>query len=544
MRFQDKMGVYSKEEIYNEYCGFLSMSMDEYMEIQNRLLEEQIDLWSNCSLGQSILKGKYPKTIEQFRSMVPLTTYDDYANRLLGKQNDSLPMDPVLWIQTTWEGGIHPLKVAPYTKGMLDTYQRNSMACFILATGKGPNDFDISLGDHMLYALAPLPYATGILPLILQNEVDVKFLPPVSEANSMSFSQRNKVGFKQGLSQGIEYFFGLGSVTHYVSQSVTALSSSKGNSSLKSKLSGVSPKMLLRLMNAKKKCKQENRDLLPKDLFHLKGMMVAGTDNRCYRKDLEYMWGVAPLEVFAGTEPTLIGTETWDRDGMYFFPDPAFYEFISEEELRKEEKDPSYIPRTVMMNEVQEGTTYEIVLTILKGGAFARYRVGDMYRCLGCKDGKRGIPRFNYIDRVRKVIDIAGFTRITENSIRHAIELSNLPIKDFVACKEYNENNRPYMHMYVEMERNALMSHAISVDILKEHLSIYFKYIDNDYTDLKKILGIDPLEITIVKCGTFDMYEDINKEKIRVMNPSREEMNSLLNCHGSLGRRNYRHDWL
>ena len=105
------------------------------------------------------------------------------------------------------------------------------------------------------------------------------------------------------------------------------------------------------------------------------------------------------------------------------------------------------------------------------------------------------------------MIDIAGFTRITENSIRHAIELSNLPINDFVACKEYNENNRPYMHMYVEMERNALMSHAISVDILKEHLSIYFKYIDNDYTDLKKILGIDPLEITIVKCGTFDMYE-------------------------------------
>ena len=48
--------------------------------------------------------------------MVPLTEYEDYADILLTKQPDMLPGNPVIWIQTTWEGGKHPIKVAPYTR--------------------------------------------------------------------------------------------------------------------------------------------------------------------------------------------------------------------------------------------------------------------------------------------------------------------------------------------------------------------------------------------------------------------------------------------
>ena len=91
MRFQEKLHQYTKEEIWEEYCGFLTLTSEEFMAIQNRLLMEQIELWSASGLGQSILKGKYPRTIEEFREMVPLTTYEDYANTLLGKQTSALP---------------------------------------------------------------------------------------------------------------------------------------------------------------------------------------------------------------------------------------------------------------------------------------------------------------------------------------------------------------------------------------------------------------------------------------------------------------------
>ncbi len=546
MRFQEKLHEYSKEEIWEEYCGFLTLSKEGFMDIQKRLLMEQIELWSSCGLGQSILKGKHPRTIEEFREMVPLTTYEDYAPTLLSKQTGDLPGEPVLWVQTTWEGGVHPIKVAPYTKGMLDTFKHNVMSCLILATSRKKGDFDISVTDHMLYALAPLPYVTGLLPLLFKDEIDIEFLPSVRDAVNMSFKERNVQGFKLGMKKGIEYFFGLGSVLYYVSQSITSMPLGR-KKSLKDRLSGISPKMMARYMVAKKKCRKENRELLPKDLFQLKGFMCAGTDNRCYKEDLERMWGIPPMEIFAGTESTCIGCETWSREGVYFLPDACFYEFIPENELDKNLADPEYQPRTILWDEVVPGGVYEIVLTVLKGGAFARYRIGDMFRCtgIGSQLENNQIPRFQYIDRVPQVIDIAGFTRITENSINQAIELSSLPIAAWTAKKEFTDNNRPYLHLYVELERDNLAGSAVSIRILQDQLGIYFRYLDQDYEDLKKILGVDPLKITLLKCGTFETYRRRFGTPIRSMNPGSREISDLLGCHqGGVGKEVFRNEWV
>ena len=546
MRFQEKLHEYSKEEIWEEYCGFLTLSKEGFMDIQKRLLMEQIELWSSCGLGQSILKGKHPRTIEEFREMVPLTTYEDYAPTLLSKQTGDLPGEPVLWVQTTWEGGVHPIKVAPYTKGMLDTFKHNVMSCLILATSRKKGDFDISVTDHMLYALAPLPYVTGLLPLLFKDEIDIEFLPSVRDAVNMSFKERNVQGFKLGMKKGIEYFFGLGSVLYYVSQSITSMPLGR-KKSLKDRLSSISPKMMARYMVAKKKCRKENRELLPKDLFQLKGFMCAGTDNRCYKEDLERMWGIPPMEIFAGTESTCIGCETWSREGVYFLPDACYYEFIPENELDKNLADPEYQPRTILWDEVVPGGVYEIVLTVLKGGAFARYRIGDMFRCtgIGSQLENNQIPRFQYIDRVPQVIDIAGFTRITENSINQAIELSSLPIAAWTAKKEFTDNNRPYLHLYVELERDNLAGSAVSIRILQDQLGIYFRYLDQDYEDLKKILGVDPLKITLLKCGTFETYRRRFGTPIRSMNPGSREISDLLGCHqGGVGKEVFRNEWV
>ena len=546
MRFQEKLHQYSKEEIWEEYCGFLTLSSEEFMGIQNRLLLEQIEMWSASGIGQSILKGKHPRTVEEFREMVPLTTYEDYATTLLAKQYSALPEDPVVWVQTTWEGGIHPIKTAPYTKAMLDTFKHNVISCMILSTSRQKGDFDVRVTDHLLYSLAPMPYVTGLLPLLLEDEIDIEFFPSVKDAVKMSFKERNKQGFKLGMKKGLEFSFGLGSVLYYVSQSVA--SAQAGGMPLKEKLLGTSPKMMWRYLRAKRKCKREHRDLLPKDLFQLKGFMCAGTDNRCYKKDLEEMWGVAPLELFAGTEPTCIGCETWNREGVYFFPDACFYEFIPEEELNRNMANPDYQPRTVLWDEVVPGGVYEIVLTVLKGGAFARYRVGDVFRCAGIGSQAEGnsIPRFQFVDRVPQMIDIAGFTRITEKSIQQAIQLSRLPIAAWTAKKEFTENHRPYLHIYVELERSNLINSAISIRILQDQLGIYFRYLDQDYEDLKKILGIDPLKITLLKCGTFELYEHKFGQKIRTMNPEGGEINDLLNCHrvDSYGKGDLLNEWI
>ena len=527
MSLSEQLQKQQYQEIWNQYCGFLDLNMEEYMNIQKRLMEEQISLWSSSTIGKTILKGKIPGNIEEFREMVPLTNYEDYADILLRKDGESLPGNPVIWIQTTWEGGKHPIKVAPYTRSMLDTFRNNVVACLLLATSQEKGKFSYEEGDKMLYGLAPLPYATGLLPLLLGEETDIRFLPEVKEAVNMSFSQRNKLGFKLALQKDVELFFGLGSVAYAVSQSLA--SSGAGSKDLASLLK-CDPHMLYRMAKAKRLSKKENHPIRPKDLFGLKGFMVAGTDNRCYKDELEALWGIRPMEIFAGTEPSLIGTESWTRNGMYFFPDSCFYEFITEADMEKNEEDPSFVPHTLLMDEVIPGEVYELVLTVLKGGAFARYRCGDMYRCVGLtnrEDGTR-IPRFEYIDRVPSIIDIAGFTRISENGITSAIRLSGLPVHNWAAAKEFNENNRPFLHMYVEVEKGALAERAVSSEILKEILSTYFKYIDQDYRDLKKILGMDPLVVTILKCGSFGAYSEKYGKTLRHMNPSRRELAELI----------------
>lgn len=534
MKFEEKLKEYKDWDLWKEYCGFLELTTEEFMAIQNRLMLEQLRIWEKSGIGKRLLKGKQPKTIEEFRKVMPLTSYEDYADVLSLKDKTMLPDDPVIWIQTTWEGGRHTIKLAPYTRGMLETYQNNMLGCLMLSTSDGRGNFDVSPKDTILYALAPLPYATGIFPMLLNDAISIEFLPPVKEAQKLSFSERNKKGFKMGLKKGIDFFFGVGSVTYYVSLSIASLGSGHkgGKKSGDEKGTGmsVSPFMLARFLRAKKRCQKEGRELLPKDIFRLKGFMCAGTDNRLYRDDLEKMWGIRPMEIFAGTEPTCIGTEIWSRDGMYFFPDACFYEFIPEKEMERSLSDPSYQPRTCLMNEVEEGEKYELVISVLKGGVFMRYRVGDVYRCLALESDRDNVrfPRFEYIDRIPTVIDIAGFTRITENSVERVITLSGLAVEDWVAAKEVTENKRPFLHMYVEMKPECLFSSAVTVSILKEHMGVYFKYVDEDYKDLKKILGIDPLEITILRCGTFQTYYETGREKMRRINPTQYELGELL----------------
>ena len=86
----------------------------------------------------------------------------------------------------------------------------------------------------------------------------------------------------------------------------------------------------------------------------------------------------------------------------------------------------------------------------------------------------------------------------------------------------------------MELSPKTLLSQAISKEILREHLSVYFKYVDQDYKDLQKILGVDPLEITILKCGTFAEYQRRTGKKLRKINPSQYDVMELKQMEASV----------
>ena len=526
MKLDAKLREGDSGTMWREYLGFMDLSVDGYMDIQNRLMLEQLKGWCASGLGKQILGGAAaPETVEEFRRVVPLTTYEDYAETLLQKRDDLLPEPAVIWIKTTWEGGKHPIKVAPYTQGMLDTYRINMGACLMMfgATGRGR----YTVGKRVLSGFAPLPYATGLMGLMLRQETDMRFLPPYEIGRDLSFSQQTKLGFKMALGEGMDYLFSMGSVAYCISRMLT-------DPDKKHRKGKLSPRVAWRYLRAKARCARENRPMLPKDLFDLTGLVCAGTDNACYKDDLEEMWGVRPLELFAGTEPTLIGVETWNKNGLYFFPDPCFYEFLPLEEAAKLKQDPEHRPVTVLMDGVLPGEKYELIISVLKGGAFARYRTGDVYCCegVGSRDDQTRLPRFRYIDRMPDVIDIAGFTRITRDSIASVIDMSGLPIDGWFAAKEHDEAGHPFLHLYVEMRRGRAVNYALSSEILKEHLGIYFKYLDSDYKDLKKLLNMDPLEVTILISGAFERFEQVRGRRIAPINPPAQDIVDLLAFQG------------
>lgn len=533
MNFEEKLKKLSAEDIWQEYCGFLDFSLDEYMQVQQRLLMEQIELLSHCELGKRLFGDEAPKNMEEFRRRVPLTSYADYADVLLLKKTDQLPAPAVTWLKTTWEGGSMPAKWAPYSQAMLDTYKTNILCAMLLSTSNARGNFNVHSNARVLYSLAPMPYATGMFPDLIAPEIKLRFLPPVREARKMSFSQQTKKGYELGIKGGMDLFFGMSSILYGASRNLTSGVGGSGKG-LASHLVGMNPIMLWRLLSGVYRSRRDGTPLLPKDLFRLDGFVCVGTDSAMYKDDLEAMWGYRPLELAGGTEPSCMGTETWSKNGLCFFPDACFYEFIPEAEMRRNLKDKTYTPRTYLMNELVANQNYELVITVLKGGAFARYRVGDVYRCLRLKNAADGIdfPQFEYLDRIPTVIDISGFTRITEREISKVLDLSYLPIENWFALKEYDENNHSFLHLYAEMKPGAQGDVATEKEIIREHLGVYFRYYDGDYKDLKKLLGVDPLQVTILKCGTLEKYRETFGEEIERINPPKERVINLLRLSG------------
>ncbi len=530
MTFEQKLKKCSSSEIWQEYCGFLDLSLPEYMQIQKRLLMEQVELMSRCELGKRFFRKCVPSSVEEFRSTVPLTRFEDYADVLLPQKEEMLPEKPVIWLHTTWEGGDFPSKRAPYTESMLETYKRNIIGAMLLATSHERNHFNVQSGMRVLYSLAPLPYATGMFPDLISSEICLRFMPSVREARQMSFSQQMKKGYKLAVQHDMNLFFGMSSVLYGATKSLDALLGGGGKTRLRDLLA-INPRMLWRLIAAKYRQKRDGTPIKPKDLFHLKGFVCVGTDTALYKNDLEEAWGIRPLEIAGGTEPTCLGTETWSKNGLVFYPDACFYEFIPESELRREMEIPDYQPKTYLMDELVAGQKYELVITVLKGGAFLRYRVGDMYRCLRLQNplDKIDLPQFEYVDRVPTVIDIAGFTRITKREIDKVIALSRLPIGAWFAVKEYDKDGRSYLNLYTELDQDDDQSVSFCRSLLRDHLSLYFRSYDGDYKDLRRLLNVDPLRVTLLKSGTVERYERENNCKVPTVGAPREVVLEILN---------------
>ena len=521
------------EELWQMCCGFLSLNINDFMDIQERLLLQQLELLGKCPLGEKIMRGARPKTVEEFRRVVPLTTYKDYCPELLEKNEEVLPAKPSQWVHTSGKSGEYPCKWVPLTPEFSREMSVVSYGVGIFSSCKDWGDLSqASDCPRIVYAVAPRPYMSGAMAQMLELQTPSKYMPPLEEAEGLSFEERIKQGFKQALSEGFDYFFGLSLV---LVSAGNRFSQSSSKSAVLPLL--LKPRAMLRLIKGMVKSKLARRPMLPRDLWSIKGIMSGGLDSWVYKDKIKELWGRYPLDVYAATECGILATQTWDYGSMTFVPNLNFLEFVPDDEHLKWQMDRSYQPKTLLLDELEEGKEYEIVVTNFHGGVMVRYRIGDMVRITSLRNEKLGIeiPQMAFSRRADDIIDF-GVTRLTEKVIWQAIENSGIPYEDWIARKETGENMA--LHIFIELKDG---SQATEADVAN---AVYKKIIETDekVSEAAEIRGdftnfIDfKIDVTLLPGGTFASYieqkraegADLAHLKPHHINPSEETLTLLV----------------
>jgi hypothetical protein len=342
--------------------------------------------------------------------------------------------------------------------------------------------------------------------------------------------------------QGLDAFGGLSSVLVTVGEQFHSGGGGKG----RYKLALTHPKALIRIMKGLMKSKLAHRPMLPKDLWTIRGIGGGGTDNTIFKAKVKELWGRYPLELYAGTEGGIYATQTWDYEGMTFVPTLDFFEFIPENELAVSRHDVSHVPYTILLDEVEEGKNYEVVITNLHGGIMTRYRPGDMIRIISRRNDTLDIdiPQMVFERRADELIDITGLGRVTEKVLWQTVENIGIPYVDWTARKEL-VNNKPVLHMYIELKDSDSFKEKHVAEIawgeLKRLNSVYNYNIYAAYGDTETILGTKPLIVTVVPTGSFARYimkrqvegADLGNLKPPHINPSDEVIALLLDTENT-----------
>ena len=452
------------EELWQMCCGYLKLSLEQFMTIQERLLLEQIKMLNGCTLGRKLLHGARPETVEEFRKQVPLTTYEDYCPELSDKREAPLPADPAFWVHTSGRSGDQPCKWVPMTRAFADEMSRIMYGAGLISNCQYWGDTSrVNSRPNIVYTVAPRPYMSGTMADMLGMQSPIHYLPPLEEAEELAFEDRIKLGFSQALSEGIDFFFGLSMVLVVVGNK---FSQSTNKVDIRPLLTR--PKALLRLAKGMAKSKLSRRSMLPKDIWSVKGILSSGLDSSVYRDKIKELWGKYPLDLYTGTEGGVIATQTWDYDSMTFVPSLNFLEFIPEDEHFKWRLDPEYQPKTVLLDEVEAGENYEVVISNFHGGALVRYRPGDMVRITSLRNESLGIdiPQMAFERRADDLLDFV-FVRLTEKTVWQAIENTGIAYEDWVAFKK---DGQPVLSIYLELQNGYQGSEAEIAATIREQI--------------------------------------------------------------------------
>ncbi|CAI0469910.1 unnamed protein product [Linum tenue] len=183
-------------------------------------------------------------------------------------------------------------------------------------------------------------------------------------------------------------------------------------------------------------------------------------------------------------------------------PNIGYFEFIPLTE------NPNHIymdAKPLSLTQVKEGEEYEVVLTSVAG--LYRYRLGDVVKVVGFHNST---PELKFVCRRNLLLSI-NIDKNTEKDLQVAVEEAakllaeeKLEVVDFSSLVEKDSSSEPG-HYVIFWEING----EPSEEVLAECCSQLDKsFVDLGYVSSRKVKAIGPLELRIVRRGTFQKILD------------------------------------
>ncbi|XP_072026288.1 uncharacterized protein [Amphiura filiformis] len=245
---------------------------------------------------------------------------------------------------------------------------------------------------------------------------------------------------------------------------------------------------------------------------HLKYIFGINTGDFTQKLKEKYAKGLPIISpMYTSTEGDY-GINLWcDEDKYALLPDCCIYEFIPEENINEAD------PKTLFLDEVKKGETYEMFVSTLCG--FYRYRFGDVIKVV---DFYYNLPVVKFMYRSGQLLNLRA-EKVTELSVgeavRHMVKnMTEAKIANWTSAEntllsgmsevkvEYDEGSQFYL-IFVELE-DTRNGNIVLDDEHQQQFDEALQESNNYYRGYRNAGTISPPRVYLVKPGTFKALQE------------------------------------
>ena len=237
---------------------------------------------------------------------------------------------------------------------------------------------------RVLTGIPLAPYTSGTIFENLRKRFTFQPLPPQDSVRTLPFREQIARAFQLALRDGFDFAGAIASVLVRMGEQMSGQAAGAARPSLAT----LHPKVMFRLAaRTHQKSRWQGRPIYPRDLWSPKGIMAAGVDASIYREDVKRYWGVTLFDAYACTETMVIAMQSWTKKHMTFLSDSVFLEFLP---LQEEKLSAAAPGDALLLDQLEAGHMYEVVITQFFGMPLLRYRLGDVIQVTGIGDAETG----------------------------------------------------------------------------------------------------------------------------------------------------------